>query len=408
MNYLQSITYLESLAPTLVRPTLARIELFMAEQGNIQDKIPCFHVGGTNGKGSTAAILDSVLRAAGLRVGRFTGPHLLRWNERFHIDGRAITDDEFADLASRVRALSEDFGARHSDLGPLTWFEFLTAMAAFLFAEKQMDVAVYEVGLGGRYDATNILKNVLASIVTNVSLDHTQILGDTVAKIAREKAGIIKAGVPVVTACGGSALHELEEKAREVGAPLLVCSFPDQILTADTGVCIDLTDMSRIRSFFPPNLIAQHLALIGAHQQLNALTAVTAIAASRIGCNFTAALMDRISVAALERGLASVRWPGRLQLIQEKMRKDQIVLDGAHNPAGAQALRLALDANFPTAERVFVMSCFGTKDARTLIHSLLRPDDRVFLGEASTRRASHSPEALAEMVRETGAKATPL
>src|SRR6185369_3255745 len=154
MNYLQTLAYIESLSPTLERPSLKRIQLFMEEQGQPQDTFPSLHVAGTNGKGSTVAILDNVLRAAQLKVGRFTGPHLLRWNERFHLNGMPIEDERFAQLASRLREKSEDFGRRHEDLGPLTWFEFLTAIAFFFFAEEKVDIGVFEVGLGGRFDAT--------------------------------------------------------------------------------------------------------------------------------------------------------------------------------------------------------------------------------------------------------------
>src|SRR4051812_35656448 len=135
MNYQQAIAYIESLSPTLTKPCLERIAAFVTENGNPQKAFACLHVGGTNGKGSTVAIADSLLRSGGMKVGRFTGPHLLRWNERFHINGKAIDDDEFARLATEVHGLSQLFAARHPDFGPLTWFEFLTAMAFFYFAQ---------------------------------------------------------------------------------------------------------------------------------------------------------------------------------------------------------------------------------------------------------------------------------
>src|SRR4029453_611254 len=184
MNYLQSLQYLESLSPTTQQPCLERVAEFMREAGQHHERFGSIHVAGTNGKGSTVAMLDAVLRGAGMRVGRFTGPPLLRWNERFHVDGQPITDAQFADLATRTRLLSEDFGSRHPQFGALTWFEFLTVMVFFLFAEAGVEVAVFEVGLGGRWDATNVLSSPLAVALTNVDLDHPQILGDTVRAIA--------------------------------------------------------------------------------------------------------------------------------------------------------------------------------------------------------------------------------
>jgi dihydrofolate synthase / folylpolyglutamate synthase len=149
MNYLESITYLESLAPTLTRPTLERMRLFMSKIEPYGD-VPCIHVGGTNGKGSTVAIIDSLLRAMGRKVGRFTGPHLLRWNERFHVDGCAISDEDFALHSTSLKELSEKFGEGYPDYGALTWFEFLTAIAFWHFYGCRVDIAVLEVGLGNR------------------------------------------------------------------------------------------------------------------------------------------------------------------------------------------------------------------------------------------------------------------
>src|SRR4030095_5740507 len=238
------------------------------------------HVAGTNGKGSTVAMLDAVLRGAGMRVGRFTGPHLLRWNERFHVDGQPITDAQFADLATRTRLLSEDFGSRHPQFGALTWFEFLTVMAFFLFAEAGVEVAVFEVGLGGRWDATNVLSSPLAVAITNVDLDHTQILGDTVRAIAAEKSGIIKPGVPVVTAAVGEALEVVASTAFRKRAPLFHCQPPNSIAVLDDkGAGADLFSMAK------PMLAAlldtrTRLSLAGGHQQLNALVVLGLLIAS--------------------------------------------------------------------------------------------------------------------------------
>src|SRR5277367_1360757 len=214
MNYLESLAYLDSLSPTLEKPSVERIKCFLNLHDNPQNSFKSFHVGGTNGKGSTVAILDSVLRAAGFKVGRFTGPHLLRWNERFHVDGKAIDDLTFARYATQIRQLSEEFGNAHPELGQLTWFEFITALGFFLFKDAAVEIAVLEVGLGGRFDATNVVGDkLLASIITNISLDHTHILGKTEELIAGEKAGIIKAGKLIITGATGAALQVIADRA---------------------------------------------------------------------------------------------------------------------------------------------------------------------------------------------------
>jgi dihydrofolate synthase/folylpolyglutamate synthase len=404
MNYLETLAYIESLSPTLERPSLSRIGAFMAEQGNPQDRFPVFHVGGTNGKGSTVAILDSLLRRAGFRVGRFTGPHLLRWNERFHLNGVAIQDQNLARIATEIRHQSQEFGARHSDLGPLTWFEFLTALAFYYFAEQNIEVAVFEVGLGGRFDATNIVSNVLCSAVTNVSLDHMHILGDTVEAIAFEKGGIFKSGVPSVTAAEGSALETLVKRAQELGSALYL-STPQHELKAATngGAAKRVTGWQEMLQAFEST--SAELTLLGEHQRQNARVALSCIClASEHDAEFGVRVRDsRLQTSSvLSEALSRVYWPGRLQMLNER---DHIFLDGAHNPAGAQSLSLALDQLYPGRNRCFVVSCFANKNADKMVAQLVRQGDRVFISEAATRRATVSKEELATIVRKFGAEA---
>jgi dihydrofolate synthase/folylpolyglutamate synthase len=369
----------------------------MRESGQLQDSFASIHVGGTNGKGSTVAMVASVLRRAGLKTGRFTGPHLLRWNERFHVDGLPIPDEEFADLATRIRALSEDFGKRYPEFGPLTWFEFLTAMAFFLFAERGVDVAIFEVGLGGRWDATNVLSSPLAVGITNVDLDHTQILGETLRQIASEKSGIIKAGVPVVTACAGEALEVVAGVAEERKAPLIHCQPPDVVSLTEPGK--EPRSISSYMDFHLAELqgARKRLSLAGSHQQLNALVALGLVAASGLLRQFHGYLPEVVG-----DGLAGVYWPGRMQLVDGA----GLVLDGAHNPAGALALRRALDEGFPARRRLFVLGCFQNKNAERFIFNLLRPGDRLFACEPSAKRPVHSAESIARMAVAVGAVAS--
>lgn len=404
MNYLETLAYIECLSPTLERPTMDRIAAFSAEYGDPHKNYPSFHIGGTNGKGSTTAILDSVLRQSGLSVGRFTGPHLLRWNERFHVDGVAISDHDFARLGTEIRIKSEDFSRKHPALGPLTWFEFLAAMAFFYFLEKGVDVAVFEVGLGGRFDATNILQNILCSVITNIDLDHTHILGDTEEAIAYEKSGIFRSGVPAVT---GSlqALSTLHERAKQAGAHLYRTQVPnalDATVFSDTGTRI-FSEWASVADEF--SVASKSLTLLGSHQQANALAAVAAVFLASKHSDKYAKLIDRVSLDRenLSRAFANVYWPGRLQAVPGV---PLAYFDGAHNPAGAGSLRRALDSLIPSPRRHIVVGCFANKNAEAMLASLVRPGDAMYISEASVKRPTMSKEEMARIASALGADAS--
>ncbi len=388
MNYSDTISYLESLSPTLTHPELDRIRLFLSEIGDPQNAIPAFHVAGTNGKGSTVAILDSLLRESGFKVGRFTGPHLLRWNERFHVDGKPISDERFAKVATRVRELSEDFGRRHPESGCLTWFEFLTAVAFLYFEEEKLNYVVLEVGLGGRFDATNVVGNVLASIITTIDLDHTQILGKDLASIAFEKSGIIKKGVPVVTGATAEALEVIRSRAYESQAELTEVGPMNGVPPASV--------LNAIEQKLAPNKfgnLLDSLVLLGPHQRLNAGLALTALCVSNV------LFQKKIDWNSLTDGLKEVFWPGRLQVLPDH----KLILDGAHNPAGAKVLRATLDAMFGSEPNVFVVSCFDNKDVAGMLKQLVRPDDWVFAGPAKAKRSVCPTQRVAEVCRSIGA-----
>lgn len=375
MNYLQAIAYIESLSPTLLNPSLERVAAFLEFFDSPQKKFATIHVGGTNGKGSTVAMIDTVLRAAGLKVGRFTGPHLLRWNERFHIDGQPIDDEVFAEFATQVRGMSEEFGAKQPDHGQLTWFEYLTAISFFYFARQRVDVAVIEVGLGGRWDATNVLVSPTVTAITNVDLDHTHILGNTVAEIAAEKAGIIKRDVPVVTGCTGDALRVISERATAIGAPLFVCS---EKAPAKSPKWIEAFN----------NAIASK-ALMGDHQKRNAMVAFAVL-------ETVEEALGRPLLTACEKGFSTVYWPGRFQYLP----KQKLLLDGAHNVSGAKALRQAIDSFLPNQQQVFVLSFFQNKNVSGLLRELVRPGDVVFAAEAATKRPVCATSEIVKIVRE--------
>lgn len=273
---------------------LARTQRVMSQLGNPQNYFPSVHIAGTNGKGSVTAMISSVLREAGVKVGMYTSPHLEKINERFQINGAMISTPELTRLS---RSLQKRFSH-------LTQFEFLTVLAFVWFAEKEVDVAVVETGLGGRLDATNVLSHVLVSVITNIDLDHTDWLGNTLEKIAFEKAGIIKNGVPLVTGATGKAFEVIKSKAKEANSPVV------QVLGSSPSE-----------------------SLLGRHQQRN--TELAKVAIRTLSENFF-----HITENQVKKGLGRVRWPGRFEriMVGSASHRQLVILDGAHNPAGCRAL----------------------------------------------------------------------
>ena len=292
--------------------------------GNPQAKLRFIHVAGTNGKGSTCAMLESIYRAAGLRVGLFTSPHLVSFRERIQVNRQLIPEIELVRLVEIIRPLLEHFPADNH----LTLFEVVTVMALKFFAEQKCDLVIWETGLGGRLDATNIITP-LASVITNIGLDHQQWLGDTLEKIAAEKAGIIKPGVPVLTATDvPAALAVIRDAAREKNSPLTIISSPHA------------------------SRIPHHTSLLGDHQKINAALAQATVEV----------LQNQIPASAerIRAGLAAVDWPGRLQLVTGSDGR-KTLLDGAHNADGAKMLRAALETHFPGQPVVLIFGALGDK-----------------------------------------------
>ncbi|MCA9803225.1 MAG: bifunctional folylpolyglutamate synthase/dihydrofolate synthase [Cyanobacteria bacterium HKST-UBA02] len=389
MNYQESVAFIESLAPMVESPSLARIKAFLSWHGSIQNEIPTIHVGGTNGKGSTATIVDSLLQALGLKVGRFIGPHLLRWNERLNINARAIDDERFAELVTRVKGLSEKFAGEYPDLGPLSWFEILTAMAFIYFKEEGCDYQVLEVGLGGNFDATNAADNVCGTIITNVDLDHTQILGDTVEKIASEKAGIIKPGIPVFTQARGAALDEILRQAAQMESRVYSGDAPPASGTLLAGVIREHLDE-----------LLDSISLRGPHQRNNGRLALFSLSLIEDLDRPVAALGEQV-VSRLKDGLSRIYWPGRLQTLHTNGNENDIILDGAHNPASARVLRVALD-QLGLKRCCFVLGFYRSKDAEGFLKSLPGKDDRVIACRLHSRRSAYSPEAIMKMCKDLG------
>jgi dihydrofolate synthase / folylpolyglutamate synthase len=325
---------------------LHRMSRVLDALGNPQAAFPVLHIAGTNGKGSVAAMSESILRHAGWKTGLYTSPHLLKVGERIRVDNIVIGARHLANIAGRVVAAEKRLLRSGRLDRPLTYFEFLTTCAFEHFAASAVKIAVVEVGLGGRLDATNVVRPRVC-VITGVSYDHRQILGDTIPEIAVEKAGIIKPGVPVISGCRNRAARRTIAKvARERAAPLLEISrdFDIEILRQQHGRCI-------INLTTPSGSYRQlRLGLAGVHQAWNAAIAVGAIEALQ---------GPAVSRSALRRGLATAEWPGRMDCYRARRRT---LLDGAHNPEGADILRAYLLDRKET-EIHLVFGIMGDKDA---------------------------------------------
>ncbi len=363
------MTYAEAVACVLalrggehagMRPGLERIEALLDALGRPERRLALVQVGGTNGKGSVAALLAAMLRAAGRRVGLYTSPHLCSVRERIRVDDELIGEDEFADGVDALGTLIARTDA--------TMFEALTALALDHFAREAVEVAVLEVGLGGRLDATTVGEP-LATVLTRIDYDHERYLGSTLAQIAAEKAAIIRGGFAVSAAQPPEAAAVVAARARAVGVPLWVEG-------QDLHAVVTTRDLGGQRvTFQGPGfaLGGTRLALLGRFQAGNALLATAA--AQRLGLPET----------AIRAGLAGVRWPGRFQLLDGDPR---IVLDGAHNPNGAEALADALQDYFGDAPKTLVLGISADKDLGAILRALLPQAARLVLTRSSSGRAA--------------------
>ncbi len=340
-----------------------RMARIMSALGNPQKKYLVVHVAGTNGKGSVCSILASILRRAGLKVGMYTSPHLVRFTERIRVNGREITGKEFVSLYRKIRKLAIRERA--------TPFETLTAMAFLYFREKKCDAAVVEAGLGGRFDATNVARGDVC-VITNIGIEHTSFLGKSISSIAREKAGIIKKGSVVVTGAEGEALRVILEKARKQEASVI----------AVAGKGKDSAGSRRKREIIETS-VSQYLSVLrkaglrGNFQRENAAIAVAAAhALARKGV--------RIGKSAIKEGVMRASWPGRLQKVAER-----VVVDCSHNPAGARALAEEFLEGSMKKERVaaLVFGAMRDKEYGKMMRELSRVTGVVVLTRAKTRRS---------------------
>lgn len=383
MNYQETLLYLDSLGKFGIKLGMERIEGLLRELGNPEQKIKTVHVTGTNGKGSVSSMIANILCAANLKVGKFTSPHLVKYNERIVIGGEDISDESFAALLTIVKRAADSIVVKGVCEQP-TQFEILTAAAFLHFALENVDYAVIEVGMGGLWDSTNVITPVV-SVITNVSLDHTDRCGATVERIAMQKAGIIKENVPVVTAAeGDDALGPIKAVAMFKQAKLYIYGrafWGTEVESSMDGQTFTLHAGEYYSSDYT-------IKLPGEHQIAN--TSVAVVAAKLISKQD-----ERINELALHLGVSNTVWPGRLERISQG---PDVILDGAHNPAGAAALRKALDKYYADQKRIFVFGMMGDKDMTNVIKTLIRPLDMVYAVRADSGDRAAAAEELAGLI----------
>lgn len=375
MTYPEAIQYLYDLRWFGAKLGLENTRHLAALAGHPEERLRFIHVAGTNGKGSTCAMLESIYRAAGYRVGLFTSPHLVAFGERIQVNRQLIAEADVIRLTARMQQLLQDpFWIQAASPGHHpTFFEVVTVLALCYFAEQPCDLVVWETGLGGRLDATNIVTP-LASVITNIQYDHQQWLGDTLSQIAAEKAGIIKPQVPVLTAADEpEAFEVISQTARRCGSPLT-------IVTASAA---------------PPPLDRLRLPLPGEHQRRNAALALATVQA----------LQAKLPVPepAIEHGLGNVDWPGRFQIIRRPSGQ-LLLLDGAHNPAGAAMLRSAFEALYPQERPTLILGVLRDKDWTAICRILAPLGSRILLTPVPSQRTA-SPDELREACRQANPEA---
>ncbi len=399
VTYSEAIGFLHALQMFGARFGLETTRRLAGLAGNPHERLRFIHVAGTNGKGSTCAVLESIYRHSGLRVGLFTSPHLVSFAERIQINREWIPEPEVARSAEELRGWLAKFpGETHP-----TCFEVVTVMALRWFAEQRCDLVIWETGLGGRLDATNIVTP-LASVITNIGFDHQQWLGDTLDKIAAEKAGIIKPGLPVITAATpGHGLEVIAQTAQRVGAPLTVVGQATRLPQSPTGdspvgpplpqglAGESPAGLTQTRSSAPLRALAKSSdgrlppsPLAGQHQRLNAAVAIATVRAL--------AKQIPIEDSAIQAGLEDVQWPGRMQIVEFPDGRT-LVLDGAHNLDGAAALRAAFEELFPGARPTLLLGVLADKDWQAIGRTLAPLAGRIVLAPVSSERGL-DPEAL--------------
>lgn len=377
MKYTQALEYIESLQHFGIRPGLDSIARLCERLGNPQDSLRFVHIAGTNGKGSVLAFLSTVLQCAGYRVGRYLSPALRDCREKIQVNGRPISQKALCGYVERIREICremEEEGVPHP-----TPFEVETAMAFCFFRDQGCQIAVLETGMGGRLDATNVIRNTLLAVITSVSMDHSQYLGDTLEKIAGEKAGILKPGCRAVTAPQREPVLEvIREKAAREGVPVALTDL-GQVKRVRRGLERQRFDFGELKDL--------EISLAGCYQIENAAVALTAVRElGKIGFP--------VPEKALRRGLAETAWPGRFTVLA---RKPCFVADGAHNEDGARKLAQSIEFYFTNRRIIYIMGILRDKEYDKIIRLTCPYADQII-----TVAAPGNPRAMSsyELARE--------
>ena len=383
MNITEALNYVHAVSWMGTIPGLERIRELLGRLGDPQRELKFVHIAGTNGKGSTAAMLASVLTKAGYRTGLYTSPYILRFNERMQVNGVQISDEAICELVEAIRPHADAMTEHPSE------FEIVTAMGFEYFRREKCDIVVCEVGMGGDWDATNVIQNTECAVIVNIGLDHTQVLGATVEEIARTKAGIVKPGRPCVLYRQLPSVEAVyDEVCMEKCAPLCKVDFDALTPVKDSleGQVFDWKDMKGL-----------YLPLLGGHQLKNACVALTVLQVLR-GRDW------QISPGAIREGLADVTWPGRFELLR---RDPLFIVDGGHNPQCLQALEAAIKKYLPGRRLVFLNGCMADKDYGGMFRFLL-PYAREFVTVTPRNPRALPAEELSRYIAEKlHVKATP-
>ncbi|MDO4534186.1 MAG: folylpolyglutamate synthase/dihydrofolate synthase family protein [Clostridium perfringens] len=385
MNYSEAMEYIKNTAKFGMNFGLERVLKILEYLDNPQDKIKCIHVGGTNGKGSTTAMISSILREEGYKVGMYTSPYLEEFEERIQVNGENIKKDELASIVSEIKGAISKVDVLK--FGAPTQFEIITALMFYYFAKEKVDYAVIEVGLGGRLDATNIINPILV-VLTSISFDHMNILGNTLKEIAGEKAGIIKKNCTVVSyPQEEEALEVIKSKCKELNNKLIVVkkeSIKDVIINKDNFKQEIVIEVSK-------NTYDVKIPLLGSHQSLNCAVCLNAINALR---NSGITIHDN----SIRNGLLKVKWIGRMEPLKTN---PLVVIDGAHNIDGIKKLRASIDKYFNYKNLILIVGILGDKQVNEMINIITRDAKNVIVTEPHNYRAESS-SVLYEKIREKG------
>jgi dihydrofolate synthase / folylpolyglutamate synthase len=380
-SYNEALTWIHGLLKFGIKPGLKRVEWLLQRTGNPEEKIKCIHIAGTNGKGSTVEYLRSIFNEAGYNVGTFTSPYLITFNERVSINKEPIKNDELLEYAKLLKPLVDEL--TETSLGSPTEFEVITVISLLYFAEKQPDIVIYETGLGGLYDSTNVITPIL-SLISNIGYDHMGILGDTIEDIAFQKAGIIKKDVPVITTVEQiEALNVIEKKANTVNSDTYILGRDFSVLhkkSSDNGEGFLYKGLENLN-------ISAEISMKGTHQVKNAGLALAAVE------YLTGKGFYRIDPEKIKAGLFRANWAGRFEKVSSS---PDIIIDGAHNHQGIQALKQTIENHYKGRKMYLLFAALHDKAYKNMMKELENIIDEAYFTTFDFPRAASAEQLLAE------------